>query len=473
MTTSSLADIPHEEFQDERKIIWDNISLSKALACKIDCVFKAYGVSINSRTIREGDLFIAIKGKNFNGNDFALEALEKGAVAAIVSEIKDPSITNDKNVILVDDTLTSLTKMAKFNRARLKGKVVGVTGSVGKTSTKEMLKIAFQHQGNVFATEGSYNNYIGLPLSLARMHQDTDFAVIEMGMSHAGELSELSALAIPDIAIITNVEEVHLEFFKSVSAIADAKSEIFNSMQEGGFTLINFDNVYHKILTSKAQNKKLNIVGFSETHNTPAKLVSYNLKDEVSYIKAELFGKEYEYTINAPGKHLAFNSIAVLAAVKVAGAELDCAAYNLGRFKSIKGRGEIHYLNNDIILIDESYNASPVAVRAALSNLGSYKLKKGRCIAVLGNMADLGHNSPNFHKELGKDVILSVDKVFTVGDLMRYLYEILPQELRGAHTDNSEQMAHEIKDYIRKGDIILVKGRRTMEMEKIVEALID
>ncbi|MBA8666509.1 UDP-N-acetylmuramoyl-tripeptide--D-alanyl-D-alanine ligase [Holosporaceae bacterium 'Namur'] len=469
---SSLADKAHENFLGEEKIIWNKTLLEQALGCEVKASFSACGVSINSRTIRRGEIFIAIKGENFDGNDFVLEALEKGAALVIISSINNNSLRNNKRVILVNNTMVALNKMAKFARSRLKGKVIGITGSVGKTSTKEMLKIALDNQGNVFATEGSYNNHIGLPLSLSKLPEDSDYAIIEMGMNHAGELADLTAIAIPDIAIITNVEAVHLEFFKSVSAIADAKSEIFNSMQAGGFAIINFDNPYHRILVSKAHNKQLNVVGFSETQKTPARLISYKLENGISHIKAELFGREYEYTINAPGKHLAYNSIAVLAATKIAGAEVECAAYNLSKFQSVKGRGEIRHLKK-ITVLDESYNASPVAVKAALSNLGNYQAKGIRLIAILGDMAELGVNSANFHKELVQDITKNkIDKVFTVGAYMNYLHEELPKELKEVHTDTSEQMAEIIKKYINEGDVILVKGRRTMKMENIIEVLV-
>lgn len=469
---SSLADKAQEEFQEEKKIIWDKTSLEQALGCGLNTSFSACGVSINSRTLESGDIFIAIRGENFDGNDFAFDALQKGASLVIVSSINNDSLQDDKRVVLVKDTMVALTKMAKFARSRIKGKVIGVTGSVGKTSTKEMLKLALENQGDVFATEGSYNNHIGLPLSLSRLPADSDYAIIEMGMNHAGELADLTAIAIPDIAIITNIEAVHLEFFNSVSAIADAKSEIFNSMEAGGFAIINFDNPYHKILVSKAHNKQLNVVGFSEAQKTPACLMSYRQENGISYIKAELFGKEYEYTLNAPGKHLAYNSTAVLAAIKIAGAEVDCAAYNLSKFHSVKGRGQIHH-SKKIIVIDETYNASPVAVKAALNNLSNYRSQGKRLVAVLGDMAELGVNSPNFHKELEKDIVnYKIDKIFTVGTYMKYLYEALPEGIKEAHTDNSEQMTEIIKKYVEEGDVILVKGRRTMKMENIIEALV-
>jgi UDP-N-acetylmuramoyl-tripeptide--D-alanyl-D-alanine ligase len=366
-----------------------------------------------------------------------------------------------------------LCQLAKYSRKRLKGKLIGVTGSVGKTSSKEMLKLAFQHQGKVFANEGSFNNHIGLPLSLARMPQATDYAVIEMGMNHAGELNELSLLASPDIAIITTVEAVHLENFKSVSAIADAKSEIFDGMKEGGYAIINYDNPYHQILINKAHNKKLQVIGFSESQKTPARLISYELKDDVAHVKVDILGKNLEYTLKAKGKHLAFNSVAMLTAVKLCGAELDYAASNLAQFESVKGRGKTHSLEK-ITLIDESYNASPVAIRAALQNLSAYKNNGNRLVAILGAMVELGPNSPTLHAELAKDIIrCKVDKVFTVGDMMKHLFDSLPSELQGMHLDDSEQMAKEILNHVKEGDAILIKGSRKMKMERVVESLLE
>jgi UDP-N-acetylmuramoyl-tripeptide--D-alanyl-D-alanine ligase len=461
--------------EKEIKPIWNANSLSQALGNNIKCDFDAVGVAIDSRTIQPNEIFIAIKGKNFDGNDYAKEALNKGAAVAIVSKLNSELSSNDERIIQVNDTLEALRKLAKYSRARLKGKLIGITGSVGKTSTKEMLKLAFQNQGVVYANEGSFNNHIGLPLSLARMPEDTDYAVIEMGMTHAGEIKDLSQLAIPDIALITNVEEVHLEYFSSVSAIAAAKSEIFDGVKEGGYAIINMDNPYHQILYTKAQDRKLQIIGFSESQKTPARLISYELKNNVGYIQAELFGKDYEYTISAPGKHLALNSIAVLAAVKIAGAEVDYSAASLRDFASVKGRGETHHLKK-FTLIDESYNASPVAVKAALHNLGTYKAnnENKRLVAVLGTMVELGSNSPQYHKDLFTHIVKNnIDIVFTVGDMMKHLHETLSSPLKGMHTADSAQMAELMKQYIKPGDIVLVKGSRSMKMERIVEALLS
>ncbi len=458
-----------------KKTLWNTESLREALGCNIPEGLQITGVSIDSRTIKKGQLFIAIKGEKLNGNEFAAAAIQKGAVACIVDEIHESSKKVQDQLIKVNNAYDALKKLAAYSRSRVKGKIIGITGSVGKTSTKEMLKIALEHQGNIHASEGNYNNHYGLPLSLANMPQDTDYGIFEMGMTGRGEISSLSQLAKPNIAIITTVEAVHLEFFTSVAGIAAAKSEIYDGMQPEEVAIINLDNPYAQIMIEKAKAKKLKVVTFAEENKANYRLLSYNIQGDSAKIVAECNGRDIEYKISALGKHLAFNSLAVLAAVKESGAELEYGANNLRHFKAQKGRGAVIFVKNkEVIIIDDSYNASPASIKAALENLKFYKNDNHRVIVILGNMVQLGSETEEMHAGLSEFIqVQNVDKVYTVGNLMQKLFEKLPANLRGAHADSSAEMLEIIANDIKPGDVLLIKGSNAMKMNVIVENLID
>jgi len=454
-------------------MIWNNDTVAEALRLALIQEFEASSVSIDSRKIKKGSLFVALKGENFDGNDYAVDALKKGAVACIVDRISDNAKDCQDKLILVADAVEALNKLAQYARARMGGKIIGITGSVGKTSTKEMLKIALDNQGEVYATVGNLNNHYGVPLSLANMPSTTDYGIIEMGMTGEGEIHSLSMLARPDVAIITTVEAVHLEFFTSVAGIAAAKSEIFDGMQENGVAIINLDNPYASIMVEKAQAKNLQIRTFAESSGADYKLISYGIAQNNAFITSECQGGDIDYEIGALGKHLAFNSLAVLAAVKAVGAELEYGAHSLRNFKAQKGRGEvIHVANGNYTVIDDSYNASPTSIKAALENLKNYKNDNHRVIVVLGNMVQLGSESVSLHTELSNYIdVQSVDKVYTVGDLMKNLFEKLPDNIRGCHTNSSAEMLEIIANDIKPGDVLLVKGSNAMKMNIIVDNL--
>lgn len=462
------------EKSEVKNYLWTSAELSEALGTKVPDGLKIESVSIDSRTLKKNSLFVAIRGENLNGNDFAADAIKKGAAFSIVDEVNPTSKKFQSQLLIVDNTLDALNRLAKYARARVRGKVIGVTGSVGKTSTKEMLKVALENQGNIYATEGNFNNHFGLPLCLANMPADTDYGVLEMGMSSAGELSHLSLLSRPDVAIVTTVAPAHLEFFTSVSAIAAAKSEIFDGVPSDGVAIVNADNAYTPILIERANKLKLKVVTFGENNKADFKLLSYTLKKGQSHLVTECNGKDIEYYISSLGKHLALNSTAVLAAAKESGAELQYAARNLRDFKAHKGRGEVHEVANlNITVIDDSYNANPASMRAAMELLREYRTQGRRVVAVLGNMLELGVKAGELHELLSEDIIKNeVDVVYTVGDLMLNLFDKLPVPRRGGHAANSNDMANIIKKQIKPGDVILIKGSNAMKMNAIVNSLI-
>lgn len=457
-----------------KKTLWTSADAEKATGGKNTCKWKATGVSIDSRKIEPGDLFIAIKGDNFDGHDFVKDALKKGAAAAIVTHIPE-GVGKDAPLLVVKYIMSALQDLARFSRARIKGKIIGVTGSVGKTSTKEMLAAAFKGQGKVYFTEGNLNNHFGLPLSLARMPANTDFGIFEIGMNHPGEITPLSKLARPHVAIITTVEAVHLEFFKSVEEIADAKAEIFAAMGKKETVVLNFDNPHYKRLQSSAKNAGIKkIISFGIKKGADFRMDSYSEVAGKAVIKLDANGDVMNYKLGIASKHQALNSAGVLAVVQAAGGDVTKAAKNLGKIEAKAGRGKSYDINYDgksIAIIDDCYNASPASVSAALDNLGARKVN-GRKIAVLGDMFELGDNAPELHKGLSKKIIdNNIDLLFTAGELSLNLYNAVPEKIKGGTAANSSDLGKVLAKSLKTGDVILVKGSRGMKMENLIKFL--
>lgn len=443
----------------------------------------ADGVSIDSRTVCPGDLFIALIGENTDGHKYLDNAVKSGAAAAIVSYIPE-NFTADFPLIIVKDSFEALYNLAKYSRERTKAKIIGVTGSVGKTSVKEMLKAAFSTQGTVYATEGNLNNHYGVPLSLSRMHKECDFGIFEMGMSAPGEISPLSVLAQPDVAIISTIEPVHLEFFDSVEGIADAKAEIFDGLNENGTAIINRDSFYYLRLLNKATDAHIkHILSFGLSSQADFQLIHHEENDNGGIVTANCNGIERKYQLGICGTHQAKNSLAVLAAVQALGENVQKAAEALGKLTPPKGRGKKHTATPNkngkkvtVTVIDDSYNASPASVKAALEQLEKSKTngKHKRSIAILGDMYELGDTASDFHEALSEDIMNHhIDGVMTIGDLMHNLYKKLPEEKRIGHFKDSDAATNEIISFIKTGDILLVKGSRGVRTDKIVNKLLE
>lgn len=460
---------------NQKTVLWDRISLSQALQKTITFDFKATDVVLDSRLVKPGDLFLGLNGERYNGGQFAEDAILKGAVACLVDHIYGSNENDQQKIILVSNVAEALNMMAKYTRKNIQAKVIGVTGSVGKTSTKEMLKIAMQNQGEVFASTANQNNHYGLPLSLVRTSASTQYCIFEMGMNHAGEIALLSEIAKPDFAIITTISPAHLEFFHSIEDIARAKAEIFIGMSaERGVAVLNIDNQYHQILASEAKNRGLKIINFGKDEKADIRLQTYAVEDGKSTIKASCCGTEINYQLGAVGEHMVFNSLAVLATIAGIGKDVKKAATDLNNFSALNGRGELQYLKQDMILLDECYNASPASVEAALQTLGLYKniKQKKRLVAVLGDMMELGKDSLKFHLALSNHIVNNkIDKVFTVGEMMHNLFKKLPHNLRAVHANNSEEMSDIILKYLEEGDVILIKGSQSIGMQKIKQEL--
>ncbi len=432
------------------------------------------GVSIDSRSLLPGDLFVALKGPKFDGHEFVLAAFDKGAAAAMVSrQMPDAAMP----LLMVADTQTGLEDLGRAARARTAAKIIGVTGSVGKTGTKEALRHALERQGPTHASTGSLNNQWGVPLSLARMPRETAYGVFEMGMNHPGEIDALTRLVRPDVAVIITVEPAHLGFFPSVEAIADAKAEIFNGMEPRGCAVLNRDNPHFDRLAERAIAAGVGrIVDFGAQAAAAVHLIDCHLHASASAVTASVQGEIVDYCLALPGRHWVINSLAVLAAVKAAGGDVGTAAAAMATLEPMAGRGlrrKIAAASGDALLIDESYNASPASMRAAIAVLGAAQPERGgRRIAVLGDMLELGADAANLHAELAGPLHdADVDLVFTVGASMRALHEALPTRRRGGHAATATEIAETVASRLRRGDVVMVKGSYGSRMRDVIARL--
>lgn len=459
-------------------ILWTGDEVAAACNGRVagDATWTVTGVSIDSRTIAKGDLFIPLKGPNFDGHAFVAQALAQGAAGAIVAEFP-AGMENDARLIKVEDTMVALQDLGRMGRVRAQGRIIAVTGSVGKTGTKEALKVALDGQGRTFATVGSLNNHWGVPLSLSRFPADSNFGVFELGMNHAGEIGPLSRMVRPDVAIITNVEAVHIEFFAGVEAIADAKAEIFQGMDPTGIAILPRDNAHFARLLAHARTQGLTrVLSFGTQEGADGRLIQYNGHSDHGDVTADIDGIQVNYTLPLPGRHHAVNSLAVLLAVKAAGGDVVASAQALGGLAAIKGRGQRRTIalgSGSFTLIDESYNASPVSVAAAAGVLGQADIgPNGRRIAVLGDMRELGDHARTLHEGLAEPFVAAgTDLVFCCGPNMRHLFDRLPPALRGAHAGDSATLAPIVAAAVSAGDAVMIKGSAGSRMALVVDAL--
>ncbi len=434
------------------------------------------GISIDSRTAGKGDVFFAIQGENRDGHEFVENALKAGASLAVVANNQRGRFP-DASLLLVSDVLQALRDLGYAARARSQAKVIAVTGSVGKTSTKEALRLALSADGETHASVASYNNHWGVPLSLARWPASAKYAVFEIGMNHAGEITPLTKLVRPHIAIVTGIEPVHLEFFGSLEKIADAKAEIFSGVAAGGAAVLNRDNAQYARLVSAAKAAGVQrVVSFGESGSAEARLLRLSLQPDSSTVEASILGQPVTYKLGTPGRHQALNSLAVLAAVSLVGADLALAALALNNLKPVSGRGARAYLTvpgGNVLLIDESYNANPASMRAAIALLGQAPIgQQGRRIAVLGDMLELGASGAELHRGLSHSIeAAGIDLVFCSGPLMQTLWEALPSRARGGYAEAAAGLEPAVLEAIRAGDAVMVKGSLGSKMGPIVKAL--
>ena len=437
----------------------------------------ATGVSIDTRTLQPGDLFFAIKGDVHDGHRFVAAALAKGAAAAVVAADRLADFEALGALVAVPEVLPAMAALGVAARARARARIVGVTGSVGKTGTKEALRLAFGRLGPTHASVASYNNHWGVPLTLARMPPEAAYGVFEIGMNHAGEIAPLTRMVRPHVAVVTTVEPVHIEFFRSLAGIADAKGEIFAGVEPGGVAVINRDNAYYERLRAHALASDAgSILTFGEHAEADVRAERVVLSPDATVVEARVLGESVLYRLGAPGRHVAMNSLAVLAAVKALGGDLAVAALGLAELAAPAGRGERTELaaaDGPFVLVDEAFNANPASMRAALANLAVTKpAPRGRRIAVLGDMLELGAEGPALHRDLAAPVEASgADLVFAAGPLMKNLVEALPPERRGGYAATAAELEPAVIDSVRAGDVVMVKGSKGILVSGIVKAL--
>ena len=432
--------------------------------------WQAGGVSIDTRSLQPGDLFVALSGPNHDGHDHLDAAFEAGAAAALVSR---PGLKASGPLMLVGNTAMALECLGQFARVRSNAKIVAVTGSVGKTGTKEMLRLTLGAQAPTHATLGNLNNQLGAPLSLARMPNNTTYGVFELGMNHAGELTPLTRMVRPHVVLITAIEMAHSEFFADTAAIADAKAEIFLGVEPGGTAVLPRDNPHYDQLRQKALAAGIaKIVDFGSHKDATAHLLGFELHPTSTVVSARIDGAPVTYTIGAVGGHWAHNSLAVLLAVKALGGDMAQAAQTLSNLTPPKGRGN-RFTSNGVQVIDESYNASPASMNAALAAVGAAPLPaNSRRIAVLGDMLELGADSPQLHAALALPLARwNFDLVFTAGPLMSHLHRALPPTQQGGHAEHSDGIIKPLLAELKPGDVVMVKGSAGSKMGRVVEAL--
>jgi len=459
--------------------LWTAAAMAEAMRAAVQGVLPeaVSGLSIDSRTLAPGEAYFAIKGDVHDGHAFVDAALKAGAALAVVERAQRDKFAADAPLLVVEDVLAALVELAHAARARLGAQVIAVTGSVGKTSTKEALRRVLGAQGPTHASAASFNNHWGVPLSLARCPASARFAIFEIGMNHAGEIEPLVKMVRPHIAIITTVEPVHLEFFAGIEAIADAKAEIFAGLEPGGTAVLNRDNSQFARLSRRA--KKLGVsrlVAFGAHKKSDARLLDVSLHATCSAVHADILGQDVTYKLGMPGRHMAMNSLAVLAAAALAGADLALAALALSQVEPAAGRGvrrTLEVAGGEALLIDESYNANPASMAAALNVLGQAPVgPHGRRIALLGDMLELGPTSAALHGGLLEAVRANhIDLVYCCGPLMRNLWDALSTGKRGGYAESAAALEAQAVAAIRAGDAIMVKGSLGSKMKTIVNAL--
>jgi UDP-N-acetylmuramoyl-tripeptide--D-alanyl-D-alanine ligase len=424
--------------------------------------FHADGVSIDTRTLAPGDLFVALRTETGDGHRHVAEAMQRGAAGALVHD--QSALPDGARVLVVADTQAGLTALGAFGRRRFQGAVAAVTGSVGKTTTKDMLRTVLSASGPTHAAQASYNNHWGVPLTLARMPDEASYAVIEIGMNNPGEIAPLAALAAPDLAVITTVAAAHIGHLGSLEAIADEKASLLAGILQGGTAVLPEDDAQFARLLDRVPD------GVALCTFGAAQLVDIDADPDGSHVHAVIDARHVRFRVNAPGRHMVMNALAALTAAVALGADLEVSAGALAGFSAGAGRGARRpILNGDAVLLDESYNASGASMRAALSVLAL--LPARRRVAVLGDMLELGAHSRAEHESLRDAVSDSADVLYACGPWMKFLYDAVPADKRGAYAADSEALALIVARDLRPGDAVLVKGSLGSRMRVVIAAI--
>jgi UDP-N-acetylmuramoyl-tripeptide--D-alanyl-D-alanine ligase len=451
-------------------MLWTGRQIAQAVGGSLEGDFSVSGIGIDSRALQPGDLFVALAAER-DGHDFLAAARAAGAAGALVSrQVRGPHVR-------VADTLAALQDLARAARERAPAVRRGaVTGSVGKTSVTQAVLAGLKAAGRAHGSTQSFNNHIGVPLTLARMPPATERAVFEMGMNHPGEIAPLTRLVGPHAVAVTNVEAVHVEnFADGEGGVARAKAEIFEGLQSDGVAVLNADSRWFGFLADEAAAAGARVVGFGRTQGAAARLVDFAAAPEGAIVTAQIFGRELRYPLAQTAAHWGPMSLCALMLLEALEVDRDVALAALGALEPLAGRGAVRSATlaggGAFTLVDESYNASPVSVAAALENLGR-QAASGRRIAVLTDMLELGPDSPDRHAGLAEEVDhAGVDVVFCAGDLMRHLFDAVPARRRGAWAPSAEALIPTVREAISPGDVVMVKGSKASHAWKIAAAL--
>lgn len=463
--------------------LWTAPDTAKATKGRAIGDWSVDGISIDTRTIEAGDLFVALAAAR-DGHDFVAQALEKGAGAALVTHIPD-GVSEDAPLLIVDNVLSALEDLGRAGRARTQARVVAITGSVGKTSTKEMLRDVLSEQGRTHASVASYNNHWGVPLTLASMPKDTEFAIIEIGMNHPGEIAPLAKMARPHVALVTTVAAAHMEAFENIEGIAAEKAAIMEGLEPNGLAVLNADIETASVLKTIADQHGISAVWFGKTASEYT-LETTLLSGNTTVVEATNRGAPFLFKVQTAGQHFAMNGLGALACAQALGADLALAAQAIAKWTPFTGRGAREIIALDaadtrmtLELIDDAYNANPTSLSAALDVLTAAevthdigRVSKGRRIAYLGDMKELGHTEIALHKEVASlPSTLEIDMIHCVGPLMRHCYDALPDAKRGHWTQTSAEMTQYVGRELDAGDVVLVKGSLSMGLARVVDAV--
>ena len=452
--------------------LWTSEGIRVATGGRVKKDWTVSGISIDTRTIAPGDLFVALTAVR-DGHDFVIDALEKGAGAVMVSRLPD-ELNAEAPVILVKDVQKALEDLALASRARSKAKILAITGSVGKTSTKEMLRIVLEKQGRTHASVASYNNHWGVPLTLARMPEKTEYGIFEIGMNHPGEITPLAHLVSPDVALITTVSTAHLAAFDNIQAIAEEKATIMKGLKTNGTAVMNADIQMAPVLRGMADKNGCSQVWFGRGA-VDAQLTVCEMRDDSIYAEIKLAGKCFSYELKTRGSHFVLNAVGAIAALQALGANVDLAVKDISLWKPIKGRGSHTFVPitcGKIELIDDAYNANPESMAAALKVLAICKGE--RRIAILGDMRELGPSAEDMHADLADlEVFNEIDIIHLVGPLMRALYLKLPENRRGIHVNSASEMVKISSDILKPGDTVLVKASLGTGLGEVVKSILQ
>ncbi|WP_134725204.1 UDP-N-acetylmuramoyl-tripeptide--D-alanyl-D-alanine ligase [Paracoccus luteus] len=446
--------------------LWTAADAAAATGGRATADWAADGISIDSRTIRPGDLFIALTDAR-DGHDFVAQALDKGAAAALVSRIPE-GVAPDAPLLVVPDVFAALEALGRAGRARTRARVLAITGSVGKTSTKDMAAAALAGQGRVHAAEASLNNHWGVPLTLARMPADTDWAIVELGMNHPGEIEPLSRMARPHVALITTVAPAHMEAFGSLDGIAREKAAIFAGLEPMGAAIIPEDLPVTPILRAAADAAGAVVVGFGRDGMAKPLSASVDATGHTA-LSARVLGETVAATLATAGAHFTMNAVGVLAAIARLGADLPTAARGLAGWRPYQGRGAVERLRG-LTLLDDSYNANPTSLSAGLATLD--RLPPGRRVAILGDMLELGPDENALHAGMADDPAMAgVAVVHSCGPRMRHLHDALPAEKRGIWAPDAAALIARLDDLVADGDLVFVKGSKGSQVARVVDAI--